>query len=90
MQRVFLYLYSLENSFLLCKVVASRNKLGVNDEALLKVSLRMFDTVISLWEHRAHYESLLHPLGWLVRLLYRTRTLSYNSLSLLDLTLLNS
>jgi hypothetical protein len=67
MQRILLYLSSLKNSFLLCKVVASRNKMGVNDQRLLKVSLRMFDTVVRLWEHSAHYENFLHPLGWLVR-----------------------
>ncbi len=65
-QQVVLYLFSLESSFLLYKVLASKNQLGVNDPGLLKVSLRMFETVVRLWERRAYYENFLPPLSWLV------------------------
>jgi hypothetical protein len=72
-QRIVLYLFSLENSFLVQSVARKRIK-AVSEANLLKVSTVMFSAVVRMWDDRAEFGHLRYLFSWLVcfSLLYPT------------------
>lgn len=65
--RILLYLFSLENSFLLQNAVSKRKGLLPKSQ-LLKTSLAMFSTVVKTCETSAQLSNLAFILSWLVRI----------------------
>ncbi|KAI9845099.1 MAG: hypothetical protein M1837_005103 [Sclerophora amabilis] len=63
-QKTVLYLFSLESSFLLHNT-ASKSQ-ATRSLALLKVSLRLLDTIVDFWKHRGQFGHYLYPLSWLL------------------------
>jgi hypothetical protein len=72
-QRMVLYLFSLENSFILQSVARKRLK-AFPEPDLLKVSMSMFSAVVRIWEEREEFENFTFLLSWFVSIV------SYNPL----------
>ena len=63
--RILLYLFSLENSFLLQSAVRKRGD-AVPDGQLLKTAMAMSSTMVRVCETRAQLANLAFILSWLV------------------------
>jgi hypothetical protein len=65
-QRLVLYLFSLENSFILHKAAKKRPE-AFPEPDFLKICAAMFSAVIRVWVERQEFESFTFLLSWFVR-----------------------